>query len=396
MEHYILKIYRRGGKRAKDFLGTIETIETEDKRSFRSGEDFVSLLDVPRVRPIALRSRIRAAVLKHALAYAAAVMAVAGVGLLLFLREAESSIISWSLEPGIRLEGGWPGAPCVIYAGKDKLRMYFNDSYGSQWAHFYPIVIKSAISGDGLSWAREPGVRLGKDVPGFESWCASPSVIIIPDKGFYRMFYASDDNGSILSATSVEGLSWTPEGVKIRPESVRCASVGSPSVIRVSENLFRMYFAGYDGAAFRIYSAVSADEGATWTPETGVRIDTGRPGAFDESGCVNPVVIRLENGLYDLFYSGWGGQPRANRILSAVSSDGLIWRKEAGARLKPEDLPGGANAYPAGVSPGGVIQLSKTRFRMYVTGDRSVYAPGYLTDNRFVIFSVLGTFKPTD
>ncbi|MBM3295377.1 MAG: hypothetical protein FJY82_12775 [Candidatus Aminicenantes bacterium] len=393
MENYIVRIYRRGRKRCEEFLGTIENTETEEKRAFRSGEDFIRSLDVPRVRPISPRSRLRLAFRRPIFAYAAGALAVVCAGLFLLFQPAESSLSSWELEPGARLEGRWPSSPCVIYAGKDKLRMYYNDSYGSDWAHYYPIIIKSATSEDGLMWSIEPGVRLGKDVPGFENWCSGPTIIIVPDKAMYRMFYSSEDNRSIMSAVSVDGLSWTPEGVKIRPDDSNSVRVFTGSVIAVSDDTYRMYYSGYDGSHYKILSAFSGDEGVTWALDSGVRIDKGESGALDDAGCNSPIVVRLESGIFYLFYSGWGGTPRTNRILSAVSKDGLAWEKEAGARLSSEDVPGGPNAFPYGISTGGILHLSRDRFRMYITGDRGTFAPGYFSDNRYVIFSAVGKLR---
>jgi hypothetical protein len=75
--------------------------------------------------------------------------------------------------------------------------------------------------------------------------------------------------------------------------------------------------------------ATSSSNGLTWAKEEGIRVDYG--GVYDSVHAYNPVVVRLPDGRYRMYYCGNDGTYW--RILSAVSSDGLTWTKEEGIRV---------------------------------------------------------------
>ena len=75
-----------------------------------------------------------------------------------------------------------------------------------------------------------------------------------------------------------------------------------------------------------------------WRKEPGARVEGSRP--LDSAKVQAPGVVRLPGGGFRLFYTAIGpGKPFPTfqgYILSAVSDDGLDFRKERGIRLAPQ------------------------------------------------------------
>ena len=130
-----------------------------------------------------------------------------------------------------------------------------------------------------------------------------------------------------------------------------CGAV-SPNVVPLPGGGCRMYYtqmtprpghpAGandYDNCTARILSALSAD-GATWTPEPGVRLSPNDGGA-GEFRVVSPEVVPVPGGggrLRMYFECCPGTQEEGSTIRSAVSDDGLDWQVEPGERLASGQL----------------------------------------------------------
>lgn len=287
---------------------------------------------------------------------------------------------TWTIEEGVRLEGGWPHSPDIVELADGTYRMYYADAWDPPG---YPIIIRSAISSDGLTWTKEPNVRIGYSGEG--GWAGTPETIILPD-GTYRMYYSNERYpfvgplwGHILSAVSTDGLTWTKEsGIRVDYGGTYDALLAlSPNIVERSDGTYRMYYAGYDGEHYRILSAVSVDR-LTWTKEPAVRIDIG--GTYDSQSACHPKVIQVPDGRYIMLYDG--GDPEGiGRILSAVSTDGLTWTKESGIRIDGEGLPEGPYK---GVAPGEIIQLSDNQYRVYFSANT-----GGWEKDRFRIFSAI-------
>ncbi|MDE0220748.1 MAG: hypothetical protein OXJ90_15900 [Spirochaetaceae bacterium] len=150
-----------------------------------------------------------------------------------------------------------------------------------------------------------------------------------------------------------------------------CGSV-SPRVMRLGDGTYRMYYtqilprAGnptgandYGNATTRILSANSAD-GATWSPDAGVRLSAADGGAGDfrvVSSEVGPAADG--SGRLRMYFECCpGSQEVQNSIRSAVSDDGLAWEVEPGDRLRVE----GSN-----IMAPRILFLGDGRLRMYVT-----------------------------
>ena len=194
----------------------------------------------------------------------------------------------------------------------------------------------SAHSMDGLTWTPEPGVRLGAKQGGAgEFRVVSPEVAPVPDgTGRLRMYYECSPNpesgpATLRSAISDDGgLEWTVE------DGVRMgASDGSfsaPRLIYLDDGRCRLYLSERGSG---IKSALS-DDGLNFELEPGVRIEGGS--TYDAVNAFAPEVLRIRSGGYRMYFSGYSASTQA-QVLGAVSEDGLNWQKED----KPVIPPGG-------------------------------------------------------
>ena len=105
-----------------------------------------------------------------------------------------------------------------------------------------------------------------------------------------------------------------------------------------------------------------------WSTDTGIRLEDATV----------PYAHRLEDGRFRVYYGGPGG------VLSAVSDDGLTFRKESGVRI-PSGSPGSPEAI---VSDPTVVALPDGRVRMYYKGATGPGGPGQSVHS---IFSAIST-----
>lgn len=172
---------------------------------------------------------------------------------------------------------------------------------------------------------------------------------VIKDGSTYKMWYTGWNGDSehigngitrkisyrIGYATSADGVHWTKHlgtaGVGAvfgvgTVGSLDAKGVSHPYVIK-ENNTYRMWYEGYDGSAWRIFYATSAD-GVTWTRQ-GLALNTSANGSYDTLAARNPVVIR-RNGVYEMWYQGQGTVMPQYHVLRATSPDGITWTKISG------------------------------------------------------------------
>lgn len=178
------------------------------------------------------------------------------------------------------------------------------------------------------------------------------------------------ENVLAIDAPPDDDLAPVPEATW--PVSARrsglCGAV-SPRVVVLPEGGYRLYYtqilprpefpAGandYENATTRILSAVSND-GATWTPEPGVRMSPAACGEGVWRVVSSEVVPRCDGSGWRMYFESCRGpHSEANAIRSAVSTDGLTWAPEAGSRL---ERPGSNFAAPR------IVILEENRIRLY-------------------------------
>ena len=226
-------------------------------------------------------------------------------------------------------------APTKVIALADgSYRLYYRAGDGWTFAD-----TRSATSADGVNWLEESGVRLRHGaLGGVDNVDAIiHDVVSLPDgrlRAYYQGFDTTSSNNRnriIGAASEDEGLSWVPEQVCVQPGGLDDGVwVMSPSVVELASGpyKYRMYYAGStDRTVVKILSAVSED-GLSWTKE-GVVLEPG--GIYDTVSAADPQVLALPDGRYRMFYTGNDGSQRW--ILSATSSDGLVWTPDDGFRL---------------------------------------------------------------
>jgi len=199
-------------------------------------------------------------------------------------------------------------------------------------------------------WQKETGPRMHGSQPLNKSKVQAPGIARIPTGGF-RLFYTAvgpgkpyrSCQGYILSAVSEDGLTFRPEpGIRLQPQpslphmSLRLLA---PSVTQCADGRWRMYFEarGKADQPTVICSAIS-DDMLDWNFEEGIRLQI-------RGNVRAPRYLPLTDGRARLycccaeFSSGepTNGQPIAQGVISALTSDGLNFELEPGYRLRPSD-----------------------------------------------------------
>jgi predicted GH43/DUF377 family glycosyl hydrolase len=264
----------------------------------------------------------------------------------------------------------WVLTPNVVALPHGGYRMYY--CAGSLERKDQGVVgyIVSARSTDGTTWSKEAGIRVDAHAPDAEEWAVCPDVVALPDGGYRIYFQARSAAGrhTILSSFSQDGLHWMREpGIRFADAD---SQFGSPRVLPLEDGRFRLYCHEYPlpfrtgvDAGNHIISAISSN-GREFAREAGVRIEQERE---LESYCVYaPEVLRLGDGTYRMYYAGWSGEPLEGRIFSATSQDGLNWKKDEGICLD-----NGGPYQERKVSEPCVARLPDGRFRLfYEANDR--------------------------
>lgn len=97
-------------------------------------------------------------------------------------------------------------------------------------------------------------------------------------------------------------------------------------VVETEDGNLRMYYAlepEVPGFEGQVYSAISSD-GSIWRKEKGIRM----------KWATFPSVIKLSDGRWRMYYQGMSESTREFGIVSAISHDGLNWIQEEGIRIK--------------------------------------------------------------
>jgi len=247
--------------------------------------------------------------------------------------------VAWEKDEGVRVDLYEPDAtartlcPDVIPLEDGRYRMYIearshapgaseNRSFG---AASQATTIASAVSGDGLAWEVEGGLRFGDGVWSY----GTPRVLYAEKEGSmgFRMYFhrythplksGLDAGNHIISAFSKDGLSFEEEeGVRVAQETDReTFSVYAPEVIRLGDGSYRMYYSGWcDSICGGVFTATSAD-GLIWEKSREPVIELG--GRWDSTMVSEPCIIDLDGGGARLFYE-CADDEENYRIVSATA-----------------------------------------------------------------------------
>ncbi len=183
---------------------------------------------------------------------------------------------------------------------------------------FFATVAKAA----NLVWQKEGVIFSDNTVHNVE--------VVTLEDGRYRMYF--HQGTQMKSAISQDAKAFTIEdGVRLEGSM--------PALVRLSDGRWRMYYQTLEDGQGVFKSAVSND-GLTWSIEPGVRLTPG--GTYDPDNIVHPSVIELPQDGYRMYYDGEVTKTEQEftwRILSATSSNGLVWTKDEGVRINTEEEP---------------------------------------------------------
>jgi hypothetical protein len=185
----------------------------------------------------------------------------------------------------------------------------------------------------GSGWTYE-GVILSQSQTG--NGGPDPYVIRLDD-GRYRLYYAVADTPAdpdwwgMVSWISSDGLTFAKEsGYRFEGYTLY-----AHCVVRNPDGSYRMYWLDQKQGAVNnmgykaVKSAISTDGGSTFVADPGERLTYSGTG-YETNGIGGGRVVLLNNGQFRMYY---GGVSDYGRTLSALSSDGLNFTREAGVRL---------------------------------------------------------------
>ena len=204
------------------------------------------------------------------------------------------------------------GSVPFVHSLKDgKVRLYYCNSKG----------ILSAISKDGLAFTKEQGIRISQGA-GFETIVCDPTIVDLPN-GKMRMYYKGADSQNpglgqpvhkIYSAISSDGLTFQKEGLRIDSETNGDNGWASvPDAIILLDGRVRIYYVTASAGEHGIGSAISSD-GLIFIKEAGMRVPN----------LVDPALVRIGD-RYVLFAASIDERFAAlsKGIYYLESSDGL-------------------------------------------------------------------------
>lgn len=161
---------------------------------------------------------------------------------------------------------------------------------------------------------------------------AAPVVVATDDGYVMLYAGLRRDTTAIVRATSSDGLSWTKDGAVLEPGEEWDSVQVRPGSLRVlDDGSWHLYYSGSDGETWRIGEATSTDQGKSWTRvegSQGYTFTTGTPGEWDDSGVRDPVVQVDGDGTWHLWYAGFDGDAWRLGYASRDSEDASWVRKE--------------------------------------------------------------------
>jgi len=137
---------------------------------------------------------------------------------------------------------------------------------------------------------------------------------------------------AIARATSTDGRSWTRSGLVLEPgEDWDSIDVVPGSVLVQDDGTWRLFYSGSDGETWYLGEATSSDQGSTWTRQAGSHgysFATGSPGDWDDSGVRDPFVMADADGTWHMWYAGFDGDAWRIGTATRDGADGTWVRFE--------------------------------------------------------------------
>ncbi|MGK7345262.1 MAG: hypothetical protein ACNS63_05590 [Candidatus Nitrospinota bacterium M3_3B_026] len=173
---------------------------------------------------------------------------------------------------------------------------------------------------------------------------SDPTLIELPG-GSWRMYYVGGGE-EIMTATSPDGLTFTPEAATGIKNTTGTQAWGVPDTIMAPDGRVRIFWVDSETGSLEVIKSAVAADGVSFTEEAGYRT-TG--------GFVDPYILKAEDGGWvGLFATGPGQPPQ--KIYVGTSDDGLTWSVETSPVIEES---GGGNALdPTAVElPGGSYRV---------------------------------------
>lgn len=182
-----------------------------------------------------------------------------------------------------------------------------------------------------------PIVRNGPSSGQYDSTKAGPNDVAKVAAGDYRMWYeAIKDDASatttVAYATSTDGTAWTKYASNpvMAPSGWENDEVSPNTVFWDTTDLvWKMwYHAGVTaGTGTRKIGYATSADGLTWSKSgSNPILSNGGGGTWDESGVVEPKVIKFGPSDYRMWYRGFDAS-NVKKIGYATSTDGVSWTK---------------------------------------------------------------------
>ena len=202
--------------------------------------------------------------------------------------------------------------------------------------------------------------------------------IVLSDGAEYKMWYANiqsaaDTNGAVTSiglATSKDGNTWTHYSqepvLKPTPGAWDGAAIGPGTVLK-DEGIYKLYYYGYGQSSVRYQVGLAtSQDGVHWTKH-GDPVLAGASGWEYSIGVMGVVKV---SGLYYMYYHA--GPPQAIGV--ATSQDGVNWTRYAGNPI----ITPTESWESSGVACGSVIYANGLFEMVYCNGSSS-QSFGYAT-----------------
>jgi predicted GH43/DUF377 family glycosyl hydrolase len=253
-------------------------------------------------------------------------------------------------------------SPRAIRVSPKVYRLFFM-KHGLDTPEGMQGVIRSATSVDGDVWTIDPDAFLGAK-SGFNFKRVLCPDIIRSFEGKWMMHFEgrlANGNAVIAAALSDNCINWYVRAGFCFQDEDQSTSVGSPNVVKVNDELWRMYFHLRQNGSQVIKSAVSLNC-LNWEIENGVRITQSL--STESYAAYAPHVVRIKDGTWLMVYSGWSTNPeKTGRILWAISKDGLNWNKARKPALSPECFEDAKHC-----SEPSLLRLGNGRWKLFYEG----------------------------
>ena len=245
-------------------------------------------------------------------------------------------------DTGVRLDDA--SVPNISYDAASKTYYLFYSGEGSQHGSLY------ATSTDGLNFTKQ-GPQL--------SYAFDPRRVKLPD-GNYRLYQFDMSAHNFSSQYATDGINFNAEsGVRYSLDASDNSTAGIYDIFSAHDGRVVMLYLGDLMGLNNLRRAISTDNGVTFRFDSGNVLGDSAAGGGSQS-FVDTRSIRIRGGCRRMF-SMKGGR----EIYSFLSANyGASFRQERGVRLALTKL---SSFSPSGMFDPAVVLMPNGRYRMYVT-----------------------------